>query len=57
MKLKFSPWSAALGFLILVMIASILGWVPLTYWNVFWIVVTVACVWAIMRIFFPEKKK
>jgi hypothetical protein len=56
MKLKFSPWSAALGFLILVMVASILGLIPLTYWNVFWIVVTVACVWAIMRIFFSEKK-
>jgi uncharacterized membrane protein YuzA (DUF378 family) len=56
MKVKFSPWSIALGLLVLVMIASILGWVPLTPWNVFWIVVTVASVWAIMKIFFSEKK-
>lgn len=57
MKLRFSPWSVALGLLLLLMIASLLGLVPLTSWNIFWMVVTVACVWAIMRIFFPEKKK
>lgn len=57
MKLKFSPWSAVLGLLILLMIASILGLVPyVTPMNVFWLVVTVACVWAIMTIFFGKKK-
>ena len=56
MKLKLSPWSAALGFLILLMIASMLGLVPLTPWNVFWMVLLVACVWLIMRVFFSGKK-
>lgn len=57
MKLKFSPWSAVLGFLVLLMIASILGLVPyVTPMNVFWLVVTVFCFWAIMKLFFSEKK-
>lgn len=56
MRLKLSPWSAALGLLLLLMIASMLGLVPLTPWNVFWIVLLVACVWLIMRVFFSGKK-
>lgn len=57
MKLKLSPWSVVLGLLILLMIASILGMVPyVSPMNVFWLVVTVACVWGIMTIFFPKKK-
>jgi uncharacterized membrane protein YuzA (DUF378 family) len=56
MRIRLSPWSIVLGLLVLVMIASILGWVPLTPWNVFWIFITVASVWAIMWIFFPKKK-
>ena len=54
-KIRLSPWSIALGLLVLVMIAAILGIVPLTPWNVFWIVVTVFCVWAIMRFLFPPE--
>jgi hypothetical protein len=57
MKLKFSPWSVVLGLLILLMIASILGLVPyVTPMGVFWLVVTVTCIWAITTIFFPKKK-
>ncbi|HTY89847.1 MAG TPA: hypothetical protein VMC84_01595 [Methanocella sp.] len=57
MKLTFSPWSAALGLLVLLMIASILGLVPyVTPISVFWLVVTVFCLWAIKKIFFSEKK-
>jgi hypothetical protein len=56
MKLKLSPWSAVLGFLILLMVASILGILPLTPMEVFWIVLLVACVWLIVRVFFSGKK-
>ncbi len=56
MAVKLSPWSAALGFLILLMVAAMLGLVPLTTWNVFWMVLLVACVWLIMRVFFSGKK-
>ena len=56
MRLRLSPWSAALGFLILLMVASMLGLVPLTSWNVFWMVLLVACVWLIVRVFFSGKK-
>jgi len=57
MKIKLSPWSAVLGLLMLLMIASILGLVPyVTPMNVFWLVVTVACLWGIKTIFFPKKK-
>lgn len=56
MKLKLSPWSAILGLLLLLMVASILGLVPyLTATHIFWIAVTVACVWLIMRVFFSGK--
>ncbi len=57
MKLKLSPWSAALGFLIILMLAAIVGLVPLTVWNIFWMVLLVACVWLIMRVFFSGKKE
>ncbi len=57
MALKLSPWSAALGLLILLMLAAILGLVPfLTPWDVFWMVLLVACVWLIVRVFFSGKK-
>jgi hypothetical protein len=56
MKLKLSPWSAVLGFLILLMVAAILGILPLTPTEVFWIVLLVACVWLIVRVFFSGKK-
>jgi hypothetical protein len=57
MKIKLSPWSVILGLLILLMVASMLGLVPyVSPMNVFWLVVTVACVWGIMTIFFPKKK-
>ncbi len=55
MKLRLSPWSAILGLLLLLMVASFLGLVPLTATQIFWIVVTVACVWLIMRVFFSGK--
>ncbi len=56
MAIRLSPWSAALGFLILLMIASMLGLVSLTASNIFWMVLLVACVWLIVRVFFPGKK-
>ncbi len=57
MKLKLSPWSIVLGLLILLMIASILGMVPyVSPMSVFWLAVTVACIWGIKTIFFPKKK-
>ena len=57
MKLKFSWWSAILLLLVLLMVASLFGWVPyVTPTNIFWLVITVFCVWLIMRIFFSEKK-
>ncbi len=57
MAFKLSPWSAALGLLILLMLAAILGLVPfLTPWDVFWMVLLVACLWLIVRVFFSGKK-
>ena len=58
MPLKLSPWSVALGLLLILMVATILGWVPfLTPWDVFWMVMLVACVWLIKRVFFSGKKE
>jgi len=58
MKIKLSPWSAVLGLLMLLMdrLRSS-GAVPyVTPMNVFWLVVTVACLWGIKTIIFPKKK-
>jgi hypothetical protein len=57
MKVKLSPWSVALGLLIILMAASIMGLVPFfTPWDVFWMFLLVACVWLIVRVFFSGKK-
>ncbi len=57
MGLKFSPWSVVLGLLVILMVAAILGLVPyVSPMNVFWLAVTVFCVWGIMKLFFSEKK-
>ena len=57
MKLKFSWWSAILLLLILLMVASLFGVVPyVTTMDIFWLVITVFCVWLIMKVFFSEKK-
>lgn len=55
MKLKLSWWSIALGLLALLIIFSMFGIVKLDAWSIFWLAVTVFCVWAIMRLFFPKK--
>ena len=57
MDIKFSPWSALIGLLFLLMIASMLHLLPITYWFFFWLVIIVACIWALKRIFYPEKKE
>jgi hypothetical protein len=57
MKIKLSPWSIVIGLLVILMALSMLGVVPyVTPMNVFWLVVTVATVWLIIRVFFSEKK-
>jgi hypothetical protein len=55
MNLKLSWWSIALGLLALLIVFSIFGIVKLDAWSIFWLAVTVFCVWAIMRTFFPKK--
>lgn len=55
MNLKLSWWSIALGLLALLIVFSMLGIVTLDAWSIFWLAVTVFCVWAIMRLFFPKK--
>lgn len=57
MKLKFSPWIAALGLLLVLMILSYFSMIPIKPWDIFWLVITVACVWAIMKMFFSDNKK
>ncbi len=57
MKLKFNPWIAAVGLLLVLMILSFFGMIPVKPFDIFWLVITVACVWAIMKIFFSDKKK
>ncbi len=57
MPIKLSPWSVAMGLLIILMAATILGLVPFfTPWDVFGMFLLVACVWLIVRVFFPGKK-
>jgi hypothetical protein len=56
MRVRLSAWVAILGLLLLVMLAAVLRLLPISPWDVFWLFVTVACVWAIVRIFYTEKK-
>lgn len=56
MRPRLSPWSAAIGLLVLLMAAAILGLVPYVQpMDVFWLAVTVFCAWCIKRLLFPEK--
>ncbi|MGE5556937.1 MAG: hypothetical protein ACM3QV_00235 [Caulobacteraceae bacterium] len=55
MKLKFTWWSAVIGILLLAMILSILGVIKVDAISIFWIVVTVACVWAMIRLVFTKR--
>lgn len=55
MKPRLSPWVIILGLLLLAEIGSMLGIIPIDPINIFWLVVTVACVWAIMRFLFTKK--
>ncbi|MDI6896306.1 hypothetical protein [Methanocella conradii] len=57
MRLRFSVWVAVLGFLLLVMLAAVLRLLPINPWDVFWLFVAVACVWAMLRILPGEKIK
>jgi len=57
MRLRFSWWSAVLGLLVLVLVAAMFGWIPyVTPTNVFWLAVTVFCVWIIWKYFISDKK-
>ncbi|MCD1293583.1 hypothetical protein CUJ83_01045 [Methanocella sp. CWC-04] len=56
MDIKFSWWSAVIGLMLLLMILSVIGIVQVNTMDIFWIVVTVACIWAIMRLFFPKDR-
>ncbi len=57
MKLKFNPWIAAMGLLLVLMILAFFNMIPIHPFDIFWLVITVACVWAIMKIFFSDRKK
>ncbi len=56
MKPRFTPWVIVLGFLLLVEIGSVLGIIPIGIMDVFWLAITVACIWAIMKFLWPKKE-
>ena len=58
MKPRFTPWVIVLGFLLLLEIVSIFfsNIIPLKPMDIFWLAVTVACVWAIMKFLLPRKE-
>lgn len=56
MKPRFTPWVLVLGLLLLAEIGSIFGIVPISSMDIFWLVVTVACIWAIMKFLLPKKE-
>ena len=56
MKPRFTPWVIVLGFLLLAEIGSIFGIIPISTMDIFWLAVTVACVWAIMKFLLPKKE-
>ena len=51
MELKLSPWSVALLLIIVVLALNVLGIVHVDAWGIFGLAVTIACAWAIYRIF------
>lgn len=54
MKLKFSWWSAAIGFLMIMIALSVAGIINVDATGIFWIVVTIACIWAMFRLFLKK---
>ncbi len=56
MRVRLTAWVAILGLLLLVMLAAVLRLLPISPWDVFWLFVAVACVWAMLRIFYEGKK-
>ncbi len=56
MKLRFSPWVIVLGLLLLAEIGSIFGIIPISTMDIFWLAVTVACIWAILKFLLPKKE-
>lgn len=56
MKVKLSLWSAAIGALLLLLALNLLGVVHVDAWGIFGLAVTIACVWAIDKIFFSRRK-
>lgn len=56
MKLRFTPWVIALGLLLLAELGSLLGILPISSIDIFWLAVTVACVWGLMTFVFPKKQ-
>ena len=56
MKLRFSPWVIVLGLLLLAEIGSIFSIIPISTMDIFWLAVTVACIWAILKFLLPKKE-
>ena len=54
MKLKLSIWSGVLLLLIALLVLRILRVIQVDAWGIFGFAVTVACVWAIYRIFLKK---
>ena len=59
MKLRINSWIVVLGFLVLAEIAAVLHLLPIKPSDVFWLAITVGCLWLIFRIFLqkPENPK
>ena len=56
MKPRFTPWVLVLGLLLLAEVGSIFGIIPVSTMDIFWLAVTVACIWAIMKFLLPKKE-
>ena len=58
MKPRFTPWVIVLGLLLLAEFISIINpsVIPISSMDIFWLAVTVACIWAIMKFLLPKKE-
>jgi hypothetical protein len=56
MKPRFSPWVIILGLILLAEIGSVFGIIPVSPMDIFWLAVTVACIWAILKFVLPKKE-
>ncbi len=55
MKLRFTPWVIILGLLLLAELCSLFGILPISSIDIFWMAVTVACLWGIATFLLPRK--